>query len=285
MKINIGSSALLVEVNVSSWSARKLDRKVTDEVTANKAASKSAARVNKNLLADDAKLDAINKYAANFRNWLYDETLPWSNSGLRLIPTAKFFSFKQTLDKYRDEFETMVADFVTEYPTRIAAQAFKLGAMFDRSEYPDAGEIANKFKFNYCFSPVPEAGHFLVDLGEEMEKELVAEYEKAYEDRVNTAMKDLWTRLKDSLDKIAERLTPDTDGKNKIFRDSLVDNVLDLCGMLRELNVTNDPNLEKARREVEMLLSGVVAEDLRKNEEIRKDVRSEVAAILDKFAW
>ena len=285
MKINIGSSALLVEVNVSSWSARKLDRKVTDEVTANKSASRSAARVNKNLLADDEKLEAINKYAANFRNWLYAETLPWSNNGLRLIPTAKFFEFKTTLDKYKTEFEDMVNAFVVEYPTRIAAQAFKLGSMFDRAEYPDAAEIQSKFKFSYCFSPVPEAGHFLVDLGEEMEQELKAEYAKAYEDRVNTAMKDLWTRLKDSLDKIAERLTPDADGKNKIFRDSLVDNVLDLCGMLRELNVTNDPNLEKARREVEMLLSGVVAEDLRKSEEIRKDVRSEVAAILGKFAW
>lgn len=285
MKVNISSAALLVEVSISSWSARKLDKKVTEEVNLNKGASRSASRTNKNLLADDEKLEAINKYAANFRNWLYAETLPWSNSGLRLIPTAKFFSFKQTLDKYKTEFEGMVADFVAEYPNRIAAQAFKLGTMFDRSEYPDQNEIAHKFKFAYCFSPVPEAGHFLVDLGEEMENELREEYAKAYEDRVNSAMKDLWTRLKDSLDKIAERLTPDADGKNKIFRDSLVDNVLDLCGMLQELNVTNDPNLEKARREVEMLLSGVVAEDLRKSEEIRKDVRSEVAAILDKFAW
>ena len=285
MKINISSSALLVEVSISSWSARKLDRKVTDEVNANKGASRSASRTNKNLLADDEKLDAINKYAANFRNWLYAETLPWSNSGLRLIPTAKFFDFKQTLDKYKSEFETMVQDFVNDYPTRIAAQAFKLGSMFDRSEYPAAEELSSKFNFSYCFSPVPEAGHFLVDLGDEMEKELKAEYERAYEDRVNTAMKDLWTRLKEHLDKIAERLTPDESGKNKIFRDSLVDNVLDLCGMLRDLNVTNDPNLEKARIEVEMLLSGVVAEDLRKSEEIRKDVRSEVQTILNKFAW
>lgn len=285
MKINIGSSALLVEVSVSSWSARKLDKKVTEEVNVNKGASRSASRTNKNLLADDEKLEAINKYAANFRNWLYSETLPWSNSGLRLIPTAKFFDFKTTLDKYKTEFEGLVSDFVTDYPTRIAAQAFKLGSMFDRSEYPDANDIAHKFRFSYCFSPVPEAGHFLVDLGEEMEKELRDEYEKAYEERVNSAMKDLWTRLKDSLDKIAERLTPDEGGKNKIFRDSLVDNVLDLCGMLRDLNVTNDVNLEKARREVEMLLSGVVADDLRKSEEIRKDVKSEVDAILGKFAW
>lgn len=285
MKINIGSSALLVEVSVSSWSARKLDKKVTEEVNVNKGASRSASRTNKNLLADDEKLEAINKYAANFRNWLYSETLPWSNSGLRLIPTAKFFDFKTTLDKYKTEFEGLVSDFVTDYPTRIAAQAFKLGSMFDRSEYPDANDIAHKFRFSYCFSPVPEAGHFLVDLGEEMEKELRDEYEKAYEERVNSAMKDLWTRLKDSLDKIAERLTPDEGGKNKIFRDSLVDNVLDLCGMLRDLNVTNDVNLEKARREVEMLLSGVVADDLRKSEEIRKDVKHEVDAILGKFAW
>jgi hypothetical protein len=285
MKINIGSSALLVEVSVSSWSARKLDKKVTEEVNVNKGASRSASRTNKNLLADDEKLEAINKYAANFRNWLYSETLPWSNSGLRLIPTAKFFDFKTTLDKYKAEFEGLVSDFVTDYPTRIAAQAFKLGSMFNRDEYPNQDDIAHKFRFSYCFSPVPEAGHFLVDLGEEMEKELRDEYEKAYEERVNSAMKDLWTRLKDSLDKIAERLTPDEGGKNKIFRDSLVDNVLDLCGMLRDLNVTNDVNLEKARREVEMLLSGVVADDLRKSEEIRKDVKSEVDAILGKFAW
>ena len=285
MKINIGSSALLVEVSVSSWTARKLDKKVSDEVNTSKGASRSASRTNKNLLADDVKLEAINKYAANFRNWLYAETLPWSNSGLRLIPTAKFFEFKQTLDKYRQEFETMVNDFVVDYPTRIAAQAFKLGTMFDRGEYPDQEDIAHKFKFSYCFSPVPEAGHFLVDLGDEMEKELREEYEKAYEERVGSAMKDLWLRLKDSLDKIAERLSPDESGKNKIFRDSLVDNVLDLCGMLRDLNVTNDMDLEKARREVEMLLSGVVADDLRKSEEIRKDVKSEVDAILGKFAW
>lgn len=285
MKVNISSAALLVEVSISSWSARKLDKKVTEEVNLNKGASRSASRTNKNLLADDEKLEAINKYAANFRNWLYAETLPWSNSGLRLIPTAKFFSFKQTLDKYKTEFETMVADFVAEYPNRIAAQAFKLGTMFDRSEYPDQDEITNKFKFGYCFSPVPEAGHFLVDLGEEMESELREEYAKAYEERVNVAMKDLWTRLKDSLDRIAERLTNTEDGKAKVFRDSLIDNVLDLCGMLRELNVTGDPNLEKARREVEMLLAGVAPDELRKNEEIRKDVRSEVKHILDKFAW
>ena len=285
MKVNISSAALLVEVSISSWSARKLDKKVTEEVNTNKGASRSASRTNKNLLADDEKLDAINKYAANFRNWLYNETLPWSNSGLRLIPTAKFFSFKQTLDKYKVEFEQLVADFVAEYPNRIAAQAFKLGTMFDRSEYPDQNDIAHKFAFSYCFSPVPESGHFLVDLGEEMEKELKEEYTKAYEDRVNCAMKDLWTRLKDSLDRIAERLNNTPDGKAKIFRDSMIDNVLDLCGMLRDLNVTNDPNLEKARREVEQLLAGVAPDELRKNEEIRKDVRTEVAAILDKFAW
>ena len=285
MKVNISSAALLVEVSISSWSARKLDKKVTEEVNLNKGASRSASRTNKNLLADDEKLEAINKYAANFRNWLYNETLPWSNSGLRLIPTAKFFDFKTQLDKHKTEFETMVADFVTEYPNRIAAQAFKLGTMFDRSEYPDQYDIATKFKFGYCFSPVPEAGHFLVDLGEEMDKELRAEYEKAYEERVNVAMKDLWTRLKDSLDRIAERLSVGEDGKTKIFRDSMIDNVLDLCGMLRELNVTSDPNLEKARREVEMLLAGVAPDELRKSEEIRKDVKAEVAAILGKFAW
>jgi len=54
---------------------------------------------------------------------------------------------------------------------------------------------------------------------------------------------------------------------------------------LRETNVTNDADLESARKAVERTLLGVSPEELRKNEAVRSDIKSQVEGILDKFNW
>ena len=283
--ISIAGSAMLVDVSISCWSARKMDKKVSDEVNTGKGASKRAARVNKNLLADDPRLEAIQKYAADTRNWLARVTVPWSDYGTRLVTTAQFFDFKQALDERVNEFNRLVADFITVYPTLISAQAFKLGAMFDRNEFPDVNDITRKFSMRYAFMPLPESGDFRVDIGNQASAQLKQEYESEYHRRVNEAMSDVWGRLKGVLDKLSERLGRDEIGKNKVFRDTLVSNAIEVCDMLRYLNVTQDPELEKARRLTEQALLGITAQDLREEDSVRDDVKKRVDNILDKFDW
>ncbi len=283
--ISISSSAMLVSISISCWSARKLDKKVSEEVTTNKGASKRAARVNKNLLADDMRLEAIQKYAADIRNWLNAVTIPWSDMGVRLVTTTQFFDFKQALDERKAEFERLAADFIVAYPTLISAQAFKLGTMFNRDEFPSVDEIARKFSMSYTFMPLPEAGDFRVDIGNQAAEELRQQYEEAYNQRVQEAMSDVWGRLKSVLDKISERLTTDELGKNKVFRDTLVSNAIEVCDMLKYLNVTQDPELERARKLTEQALLGITADELRKEDGVRADVKSRVDEILGKFEW
>ena len=283
--ISIATSAMLVDVSISCWSARKLDKKVSEEVTTGKGASKRAARVNKNLLADDPRLEAIQKYAADTRNWLARVTIPWSDYGTRLVTTEQFFDFKQALDERVSGFNDLVADFITVYPTLISAQAFKLGTMFDRNEFPDANDIARKFSMRYAFMPLPESGDFRVDIGNQANDLLKQEYESEYQRRIGEAMGDVWGRLKGVLDKISERLETDELGKNKVFRDTLVSNAIEVCDMLRYLNVTKDPELEQARKLTEQALLGITAQDLRKEETVREDVKKRVDNILDKFDW
>jgi hypothetical protein len=75
-----------------------------------------------------------------------------------------------------------------------------------------------------------------------------------------------------------------TDDKTrKIFRDTLVSNALDLCRMLSNLNVTNDPKLEEARRKLESTLMGIDATDLREDSILRTDVKRKVDDILKSF--
>ena len=55
--------------------------------------------------------------------------------------------------------------------------------------------------------------------------------------------------------------------------------------MLEHFNVTNDPALDKMRRDLKMLMQGLDVKDLKKDEAMRSDVRAELSDILNKINW
>ena len=121
--ISIASSAMLVELNISTWTARKLDKKVSAEVDLAKGTKTSAVNVNKNLLAGTGFLDTITKYAANARAWHISQTLPWSDNGLRLLPITNFITYKEQLNTLESNFNALVEKFLVAYPNLISASA------------------------------------------------------------------------------------------------------------------------------------------------------------------
>ena len=284
---NLDTCAMLVEFNASVWTARKLDKSTTDEVVASKnAGAKDAARVNKHLLAGRTELDIIQQAVGRARQFVYDNTAPWSDSGLRLLPTVNFMKFTERMNDFEEEMEALVKSFVAIYPTLITAQALALGDMFKRDDYPTANEIMTKFSFRVNYMPVPSSGDFRVDVGNQAQAELKARLESLTQERIDSAMADVRERLSTHLKRMSDRLTTDYVGgeaKQRRFHDTLVDGALELCDLTKSLNVTNDVALETARSQLEQLLVGVTPADLRKNEAIRQDVKKNVDAILDKF--
>jgi len=288
-RYNLDTCAMLVEFNASVWTARKLDKTTTDEVVAHKnATAKDAARVNKHLLAGRTELDVITQAVGRARAYVYDHTLPWSDSGLRLLPTKNFMAFTERMNEFNEEIEALVKSFVTIYPTLITAQAMALGDMFRRDDYPTANEIMTKFAFRVNYMPVPVAGDFRVDVGNEAQAELKQKLDELAEERINNAMRDIRERLSTHLKRMSDRLTTDYvqgEAKQRRFHDSLVDGALELCDLTKALNVVGDTTLEGARKELEGLLVGVTAQELRKNEAVRQDTKKAVDAILDKFSF
>lgn len=284
---NLDTCAMLVEFNASVWTARKLDKSTTDEVVASKnAGAKDAARVNKHLLAGRTELDIIQQAVSRARQFVYDNTAPWSDSGLRLLPTVNFMKFTERMNEFEEEMEALVKSFVAIYPTLITAQALALGDMFKRDDYPTANEIMTKFSFRVNYMPVPSSGDFRVDVGNQAQAELKARLESLTQERIDSAMADVRERLSTHLKRMSDRLTTDYvngEAKQRRFHDTLVDGALELCDLTKSLNVTNDAALEEARKQLEQLLVGVTPTDLRKNEAIRQDVKKNVDAILNKF--
>lgn len=286
-RYNIDTCAMLVEFNASVWTARKLDKSTTDEVVANKnAAAKDAARVNKHLLAGRTELEVIQQAVGRARQYVYDNTSPWSDSGLRLLPNTSFIKFEERLTDFEHEFTALVKSFVAIYPSLITAQAMALGDMFKRDDYPSANEIMTKFSFRVNYMPVPTSGDFRVDVGNAAQAELKAKLDKLTQERIDHAMADVRERLGSHLKRMSDRLTTDYvqgEAKPRRFHDTLVEGALELCDLTKVLNIVNDPVLETARRDLEQLLVGVTPTDLRKNEAVRQDVKKNVDAILNKF--
>lgn len=282
---NIATSSMLVNITLSVWSGRKLDKEVSQEVDAQKDAKTRAGNYNKNLFAGVDELEKVKQVAGRIRNWHQLNTLPWSDGGERLLPMKNFLDYKEKLNEYEREFDAAVQEFCAKYADLISAQAFRMGALFKRDEYPQPQEILHKFALRYSFSPVPEVGDFRVQASEEMLQELESQYAKTFEERHKKVSSDLWNRLHTCLRHMADRLSEAKEGERKIFRDSLVGNAVELCGMLTKLNVTNDPDLEAARKKLEAAVCNIDPDDLRKDANARKEVKARVDEILDRFSF
>jgi hypothetical protein len=272
----IQNSSVLVDLNLGVWTGRKMDKKVSAQIDQDNNTKAKAGNYHKKLMAGTAALDNLHNVVGRIRFWHYGNTLPWSDNGQRLLPMVNFFNYKQKMNEFKDEFVDAAEKFYTEYPNLVAVAAFTLTNLFDATDYPTVDKLRSKNYFRVMFSPVPDSGDFRVGIPEEYRREL----EQISKDREQAAMQDLWDRLHTVLNHMSEKLA----GQNKqIFRDTLLDNAVELCAMLTVLNVTNDAKLEQARQELEKTLVGLDAKDLRKNDSLRLDTKARVDEILSMF--
>ena len=285
--MSISSSAVLVELNISVWTANKLDKGATDSVLASNSASSGSAQVRKNLMAGTDKRKKIADYAARARLYHNQTTLSWSDKGARLLPTSLFMDYKSNMNVYQGNMKTMIEDFYANYADLIDLSKHHMGALFNPYDYPDMDTLKSKFGFRLVFSPLPEGGDFRLDIPKADMDELGEQYESAFNDRLKDAMREPWDKLHKNLVHISEKLT-DIDGDDdskKRYHDTLITNAQELCGLLTHLNITKDPLLENARRSLELTMLGVDIEDIKEHAEVRQSVKSKVDDILKKFDW
>ena len=84
-------------------------------------------------------------------------------------------------------------------------------------------------------------------------------------------------------DKLASQ--PEGDDTKRRWHDTFLTNAEDLCEMLTHLNVTKDPELERARLALKNAIRDVDMEDIKKDELTRLDVKSKLDTILKAYEW
>jgi len=271
--------AMIVRLSISQWTARKFDKGVTQSVAHHYGTRPDVGRYNKILIAQDAIKEII-QTVSNARSFHYENTLPWDDAGGRILPTANFLAYSKKMREFRALFESAVGEFLSNYDEYRENARRRLSAMFRAEDYPGRNEIVGKYGFSTDIEPVPDAADFRVSVSKKDTAQIKKKLEAKVKDREAEAMTDLYLRLNRVVTHFYEKLS----NGDTIFRDSLVENVVELVNLLPRLNIFDDPELEELRKETQKKLCAFEPEQLRKDEAARGKASKDAKAILEKMA-
>lgn len=279
--MRLSDKALLVQLSISQWSARKYDKRATQEIAFNFGANAGieVGRYNKNLLPIDDYLADVHQKSRQIRTAFYENTLPWGLEGSQILPSKNYLGFISGFRQDKAEWDYLVDIFLQEYP-RLKADAKRLipPALYKEDDYPSVEDMRAKFKMDLAVFPVP-SNDFRVEIADDELARIQSDVEKRVKDSQSVAMKEAWQRLYTRVEKMVEKLSD----PKAIFRDSMVENVREICSILPNLNFADDPDLEAMRQEVEAKLANQNPDSLRLDPVLRADKAAEAKDIMSKM--
>jgi hypothetical protein len=287
VKSPLSRKAVLLSVNISQWTARRLDRRVTDETNEKYHAAKDAGRYNK-LLIEKERTAKITNLVSAARALHYKYTKPWLDDGPRILPNAVYVEFSNEFRKLKEEFEVEVDKFCREYPSFIEERKAKLNGLFNQADYPDASDIRSKFNLEMSIDALPDAADFRSDLDPEIADDIKREIEAKSVKVSSDTLKHTVDQIVKVVGHMAKRLTEyqsDPEKKSR-YSDSWVDNVRELGALLPAFNLTGDAKLAAITDRIQKELCIEDAQSLKDNHKAREVVAKsaeDIVADVTKF--
>lgn len=275
--MSLSSSALLSTLTIKQWSARKYDREVSEQICEDKGATPGSGNFNKQLIPKEF-LKKVQRIVNTTRNYHYDNTLAWGHDGTDLLPANHYMTYMQAMQNYKNQFDTAVNEFIKEYPSFVTKVINELNDLYNSSDYPSQDDLRKRFDMDFIITPVPETGDFRVDLPAielaKMEKDLG----QRLVDANALAEKDLYMRLYTVVAKAVVVLkTP-----GKIFRNSLILNIIDITDKTPALNFNGDIDLDYLAKQIGRVTAQIDIEALRDKEDevYRADMGEDLSDLL-----
>ena len=277
--MTISNECMVLNLQIGLWAGHRLDKDASQRVTTEANADADAVRVNKHLVPK-AAMQPILTATSGMRNHFYLQTLPWKDNGDRLLPRKMYEAFIVKHGEHVQRFEGEVSRFLdVTYPQARDQAEFRMGSLFKLDDYPAAEALRNRYYVNLDIDAISEAGDFRVKLDESSLELIKGNMQRAVEIRMSKAMYAVWERLADVLGHYATCLASDAS-----LRKPMVTNLEEIVAMLPDMNILNDPDLERIRKRIEDTLIGFDVHQFRSDTTTRKAVASEAQAIMQEMS-
>ena len=278
MSKGLASRAMLVNLVISQWLTRIVDKTITWQIANDHKASKDAGTYRKRLLANRGAVASVQSAASALRKYHGQMTLPWTK-GVGILASSKYTEYSSKMRELIDEFKAAVLAFLREYPVLKDAAKYDLGDMWNDTDYPDPDRLKERFDVRVDVFPVPQAGDWRVEITNKEIEKLDKEIEQREKEHTKEAMNKLWERLYKPVKHMVGVLNKDNP---KIFK-TLVSNIMDLTEILPDLNFIDDPKLEELRKEVQDKLCEVSIDELKESKYFRETIAGKAEELRQKI--
>ena len=266
-QIDLGKKAVLVTLQISSFSGRQKDDSESKDVMERNGSKPGTALVMKTIIGKEF-LKPIQKIAGEMRTFDRKMTQPWTSSGSKILPSKLFQKYSTRNRELKGMWEKAVQDLIDNLPEAIRQAQNDLGKMFHASDYPTGDELREKFSWEVNFDQVP-INDFRCSLSDAEISELNSQAIKREKDHVEKITRDLFTKVRSSLENISKKLgdyKPVKNGKNEnVFRDSLIGNVRELADTLPAFNLGDDPLLDDLAKDLKNKIANLNPTTLRES--------------------
>lgn len=203
-------------------------------------------------------------------------TLPYPEPGIRLIRQNRVESFNDHMTEFQQELEEAVWRLDEHYSELKNAARDRLGDLYDASDYPDS--LRGMFAVEWDF-PSVEPPRYLQQLHPEVYQQECERIRRRFDDAVQLTEAAFTEELSQLVQHLTERLSGQSDGKQKVFRDSAVGNLQSFFDRFRDLNIGSNEQLDQLVDQCRDIVGGVEPQALRDDGGLRTRIAEELSAV------
>ncbi len=248
------------------------------------AASADFVSAGKKLLdTRDRRFQAVTAIRTRAVQYWKAMSLPFPEPGLRLIRQEDVDAFNAHMVDLKEELEDAVASLDNHFDDLKQAARRRLGSLFAESDYP--ATLRGLFGMEWEF-PSAEPPNYLRQLSPAIYEEECERVRGRFQEAVRLAEEAFLAEFEQLVAHLCDRLSGETDGQPKVFRNSAVDNLRDFFERFRNLNVGSDAELDRLVEQAQNAVQGVLPQQLRDSQSLRQHVAGQMAAVqanLDQF--
>lgn len=232
----------------------------------------------KKIKIKSATYDAIKTAFREMRQELSQIALPGHmfTAGSYLIPDTRIDRAEQIVEKCQSKINHLVPQLQAEWDNILDNARTELGDLFDISEYPPVSELPRRIYVQTEYRSIDVPGKL-----QRMRQDIFTREKEKLQRDVADAGEEIKVLLRTEFQQLVthmvERLQPDTDGKPKIFKASVLDNLANFMENFGARNILDDQELKTLVEQSRQLLQGASPEAIRGGTHFRDSLAAKMS--------